>query len=78
METVTTWADGFGRWHARVTVPGADSAYLREHASRIRAKARRAIRREITVRDTVGPRWRCAVEAVPTPDTAQYVTYRER
>lgn len=21
-ETVTTWADGFGRWHARVTFPG--------------------------------------------------------
>lgn len=55
-ETVTTWADGFGTWHARVNFSGIGygPAYLDQHIDRIRAKARRAIRREILARQA-GP-----------------------
>lgn len=51
-ETVTTWANGFGRWHARVSfpAPGYGPDHLDRHAARIRAKARRAIRRELAAR----------------------------
>lgn len=51
-ETVTTWADGFGIWHARVTFPspGYGPDHLAANIDRIRAKARRAIRREILER----------------------------
>lgn len=55
-ETVTTWADGFGIWHARVDfpAPGYGPGFLDQHIDRIRAKARRAIRREILAREA-GP-----------------------
>lgn len=51
-ETVDTWADGFGAWHARVTFPlaGYDQAYLEANNARIRRKAQQAIRREICAR----------------------------
>lgn len=52
VESVHTWADSFGRWHARVTFPGIGYGpqYLNGEIARIRAKARRAIRREIAAR----------------------------
>jgi hypothetical protein len=55
-ETVTTYANGFGIWHARVDFPspGYGPGYLRAHGDRIRAKARRAIRREILARERDG------------------------
>ena len=68
-ETVTTWADGFGNWHAKVTfpAPGYGPAYLEEHGARIRAKAQRAIKREIEKRsgpaNWTGYRVRVQVEA---------------
>ena len=51
-EIITTWADGFGNWHAKVTFPypGYGPQYLESNIDRIRAKARRAIRREILAR----------------------------
>lgn len=58
-ETVTTWADGFGSWHARVDFPypGYGNVYMDENIDRIHAKARRAIRREILAREAgpIGP-----------------------
>lgn len=55
-ERVKVWADGFGRWHAEVSFPspGYGPHHLDQHWSRIRAKARRAIRREILAREN-GP-----------------------
>lgn len=51
-ECVRTYADSFGIWHARVIFPepGYEPAYLAAHNKRIRAKARRAIRREVAQR----------------------------
>lgn len=58
-EAVTAWADGFGVWHARVSFPypGYGNTYLDANIDRIRAKARRAIRREILARERgpIGP-----------------------
>lgn len=55
-ERVTVWADGFGQWHAKVTFPddGYGPAFLAANIGRIRAKARRAIRREIAARQGPG------------------------
>lgn len=55
-ETVHTWADGFGVWHARVSFPspGYGPSYLAERMAGIRARARRAIRAEILAREA-GP-----------------------
>lgn len=52
-EVVTTWADGFGNWHAKVQFepPGYGNTHLAANIDRIRAKARRAIRREILARE---------------------------
>lgn len=54
METLSVWANGFGVWSCRVTFPGIGYGplYLDANADRIRAKARRAIRREILARNT--------------------------
>lgn len=52
LETVNTYADGYGRWHSTVTLDGGyGPAYLDERWSALRQKARRAIRREILARD---------------------------
>ncbi len=52
VERVHTWADSFGVWHARVEFPGAGygPTHLEGQITRIRAKARRAIRREVAAR----------------------------
>lgn len=46
---VTTWADGFGIWHARVTLAIATPSDTLKYDS-VRSVARRAIRREIVAR----------------------------
>jgi hypothetical protein len=85
-ETVTTWANGFGVWHAKVEFPYPGYGdYLDEAIGRIRRKAVRAIRREIIARETTRrgkPRFRCYVEVADNHQDAQgrftYITYRER
>ena len=54
--TITTHADGFGNWHARVEFPehgygNAGEHALERHWDTIRRSARRAIRREIVQRE---------------------------
>ena len=50
-ETVTTYADGKGRWYARVDfAPGYTPDQIGRHIDRIRAKARRYIRAELIAR----------------------------
>jgi hypothetical protein len=63
-EKVTTWANGYGLWHARVTLsePYGPSALAAE-IDRIRAKARRAIKSEIRQRQSV-QNFRCAIQIV--------------
>lgn len=81
-ETVNTWADSYGRWNARVDFNSSVGPYwLDQNSSRIRAKARRAIRREIEARqgDTVA-RVRIEVSANRLNHMNQMtsITYRER
>lgn len=50
-EQTVVYADGFGRWYARVDLPepvGPD--FMLRHQERLRAKARRAIRRQLSLR----------------------------
>lgn len=63
-EIVVTGADAYGNWHAKVIfpAPGYGPQYLDENADRIRAKARRAIRREIGARQFTLDSWRCEIE----------------
>lgn len=50
-ECVTTWADGYGIWRARIDFPErVDAGFLEQHYGRIRTKARRAIREELLAR----------------------------
>lgn len=82
-ETVTTWADGLGVWHARIDfpLPGYGPAYLDRHIDRIRAKARRAIRREIEVRQGAHPapvRISVAANCLDHMNVMRSITYRER
>lgn len=82
-EKVATWANGFGVWHARITfpAPGYDATEMTEHAGRVRGKARRAIREEITSRGETGPGWVCRIEEAETEVGAdgvtKSITYRE-
>ena len=50
--TVTTWADGYGLWHARVSCTGLGWGNTSEapHHSVHRERARRAIKRELEAR----------------------------
>lgn len=57
---VSTWADGFGVWHARVTDSG--------NAVKDRRKAYRAIREEIAVRSAEGVRFRVRLAVVEKGD----------
>lgn len=53
MSAVKTWADSFGVWHARVTF-GELRAYNEALSASVRARARRAIRRELLARAPAG------------------------
>jgi len=81
-ETVHTWADAFGAWHARITfpAPGYGPAHLRGEIRRIRAKARRAIRREILARERGPIRVRIEVTANDENSQGQMqsITFGER
>lgn len=81
-ETVTTWADGFGRWHARVNfpAPGYDWDTFRADTKRLRAKARRKIRRELTERQNLQADYQLNIEHISDVvrgDMIQAVTYAE-
>lgn len=56
---IRTWADGFGNWHAHITL-GLPIAHadLAGQLSKLRASARRAIRRELLARDALGNGYR--------------------
>ncbi|WP_372663612.1 hypothetical protein [Amycolatopsis kentuckyensis] len=80
---MTTWADGYGRWYARVNFPGGyGPSHLNGEVDRIRAKARRAIRRELAERGALGPGWQCRVVLVESAldhmNVTHSLTYRER
>lgn len=83
-EIVSTWADGFGRWHARVQFPepGYGRVQVEREADRVRARARRAIRRELAAREKLGPGWKCRVQivdAITGPGLVmRSITYAER
>lgn len=83
-ETVDTWANGFGVWHARVNFiePGYGPQYLDSHIDRIRAKARRAIRRELLSRGAISRDWRVAVEVessdLDSMNVMHSITYVEK
>lgn len=83
--TVTTWADGFGVWHAKVSDPrgwgNAGERDISKHWASIRARARRAIRREILGREA-GPIGPLHIEVETTSDPTGTgvifaVTFRE-
>jgi hypothetical protein len=71
--SVTTWANGYGVWHARV--PHTDDA---------EKSARAAIRTEIVARDSVRKGYRVRLQYVPTGPGHAYdyvvntVVYAER
>lgn len=67
---MTTWADGHGRWYARVR--GDETAPRR--------KARNLIRRELAERDALryGHAVRIEVAPVEWQTDDQSITYRER
>lgn len=82
-ETVHTLADSFGVWYARITFPdgGYGPDHLKANADRIRAKARRAIRRQILAREA-GPIRPVRVEVVKNDvdhmNVMHSITYKER
>jgi hypothetical protein len=82
-EVVTTWANSSGHWHARVDFPAAGygPGHLRANIDRIRAKARRAMRREIGQRQNVDRQWRCRVVVADSDldhmNVMHSITYRE-
>ena len=82
-DTVETWADGFGVWHARILCAShgygnAGEYALDRHWTRLRAMARRAIRRELELRDAIvkpgrgstDPAWRLNLEIVKVSEYA--------
>ena len=84
--TVTTWADGFGIWHAKVSDSigwgNAGKRDIARHWSNIRARARRAIRAEILAREA-GPIEPVRLEVENTSDPTGTgvifsVTFKER
>jgi hypothetical protein len=84
--TVTTWADNFGTWHAKVSDPigwgNAGERNITRHIPNIRQRARRAIRREILARES-GPIKPIEIEIEKTSDPTGTgvifaITFRER
>ena len=82
-EFVTTWANFAGVWHAKINFPypGYGPQFLEEHGNAIRAKARRAIRKEILSRQSVSSRWECRIEVsendLDSLNRMHSLTYRE-
>lgn len=81
-ETVTTWTDGSGRWHARVNfpAPGYNGDTINTNAKRIRARARRTIRRELMERQNLRPGYRLQIELISDvvdADMFKSITYAE-
>lgn len=54
---VTTWADGYGVWHAKVTLAIATPSDTLK-IDNVRRVARRAIKRELEARQIVGEGYR--------------------
>lgn len=82
-ESVTTWADGFGTWHAKITLPeGYGPDHMAHTMPRLRAKARRAIRRELNVRGAISDDYRLRITVESTDlshmNTMYAVTFREK
>jgi nucleotide-binding universal stress UspA family protein len=79
--TITTWANGYGIWHAKVTLGVATPSDTLNSAS-VRAVARRAIKREIEARQHKGSPWPLRIEVVANElgaDNRLYsITYAER
>jgi hypothetical protein len=86
-ETVTTWADGFSTWHARIDFSGDGSPWadFKQEMPRLRAKARRRIRAELEQRGNgYGPGEPCRVDVRGRkmsdpggPDTVKSITFCE-
>lgn len=82
-ETVETWADGFGIWHARINFldHGYGPQFLDGQVDRLRAKARRAIRREVIAREGYHPDMRITVKVeelkLDSLNVAHSITYVE-
>lgn len=80
---VKTFADGYGRWNAKVILPyqGYGPHSLDKHFSNIRRKAREAIRKEILSREN-GPIAPVRVEVVNSNldhmNVMHSITFREK
>lgn len=79
---VTTWADGFGAWHARVTFvePRPAPSYADGEAQQVRATALQAIRYALELRGNGEPitvRLRLGEVEVGADGLARSITYVE-
>lgn len=79
--SVATWADGYGRWHARVNLAIATPSDGLNSDS-IRGVARRAIKREIELRQFKGTPWPLRIEVVANDlgadNRLRSITYAEK
>lgn len=80
MNRIRTWADGFGRWYAEVTLGTAQDAGNFD-STNLRSAARRAIRRELASRGDLGDGYSVRVEVysneVCSVNHLHAITYRE-
>lgn len=78
--TITTWANGYGTWHAKVELGQARPSDLLD-IDNIRRVARRAIRREVEARNKVGKNYEFRLDIKETDlkaDNRIYsVTFKE-
>lgn len=79
--SVTTWANGYGVWHARVNLAVATPSDGLNSDS-LRATARRAIKREIEARQFKGTPWPLKIEVVANDlgadNRLRSITYAEK
>ena len=79
--SVTTWANGYGIWHAKVKL-GVATPSDGLNSDSLRATARRAIRRELKERDAYSGNYRVRIEVVANElgaDNRLYsITYAEK
>ena len=80
-DKVTTHADGFGNWHA--VIECRDGGYgnagqwaIDRHWDRLRAMARRAIRRELVARGDIGEGYRLRIQLVEHKQFGTGQSYR--